>query len=395
MSNLNLHTEFQYDDLGNPFICNSSGTWVPYLEYAWAARVDTPSVPHDVPSAHLFMGGDLGLNTCHYIRQRPANEPFIQHQNAGGGSTLILPATFPDGRDASSNTPGGVDSCIDLVLFPSLRAMTGHLPSVKVAGTQHAVQPSSKCKGKESAGSSKRGKKRSLVVDVDAEPELVKLKQGCPQGAGNYSTVDTSVLLDFVEVELPLGQCRWQAVTTKFNQWAAKHKWPECKLIKTPKPTGDADCPPEVKHVHHIDNLINEQAGTYDLNDSDFDDANKVDKANSSSSVQHACEEEHANHSLTNIQYLTFSQQLHDEWATNDKLCAQIFDLHNHLYEAQQACDCAEMQLEMMHMGPHAVGNTPMYHNLPKHKHQSYCWFPDGENEAGSSNMSYEHTPEI
>lgn len=121
MSNLNLHTEFQYDDLGNPFICNSSGTWVPYLEYAW---VDTPSVPHDVPSAHLFMGGDLGLNTCHYIRQRPANEPFIQHQNAGGGSTLILPATFPDGRDASSNTPGGVDSCIDLVLFPSLRAMT-------------------------------------------------------------------------------------------------------------------------------------------------------------------------------------------------------------------------------------------------------------------------------
>lgn len=45
------------------------------------------------------------------------------------------------------------------------------------------------------------------------------------------------------------------------------------QLVKTTKPTGTGVCPPEVKRAHHIDELINERAGTCELADSDFDDA--------------------------------------------------------------------------------------------------------------------------
>ncbi|KAF8833315.1 hypothetical protein BDN67DRAFT_889164, partial [Paxillus ammoniavirescens] len=105
---------------------------------------------------------------------------------------------------------------------------------------------------------------------------------GRPQGANNYTAGDMTTLLDCVEDELPLGQRGWQAVTVRFNQWAAKSGHPERKLtsletkfkqlVKTTKPTGDGECPEEVMHAHHIDNLINERAGTRDLDDSDFDD---------------------------------------------------------------------------------------------------------------------------
>lgn len=45
------------------------------------------------------------------------------------------------------------------------------------------------------------------------------------------------------------------------------------KLVKATKPTGDAECPPNVCRAHEIDDLMNEKAGTRDLNDSDIADA--------------------------------------------------------------------------------------------------------------------------
>ncbi len=39
--------------------------------------------------------------------------------------------------------------------------------------------------------------------------------------------------------------------------------------MRTPKPTGDAECPPEIERAHIIEELMNEKAGTRDLNDSD------------------------------------------------------------------------------------------------------------------------------
>ena len=42
--------------------------------------------------------------------------------------------------------------------------------------------------------------------------------------------------------------------------------------MKTLKPIRTGVCPPDVKHAHHIDGIINEQAETCDLGDSNFDD---------------------------------------------------------------------------------------------------------------------------
>jgi hypothetical protein len=41
--------------------------------------------------------------------------------------------------------------------------------------------------------------------------------------------------------------------------------------VKTTKPTSDAECPLNVAWAHRIEDLINERAGTRDLNDSEFE----------------------------------------------------------------------------------------------------------------------------
>ncbi|KIJ10702.1 hypothetical protein PAXINDRAFT_157539 [Paxillus involutus ATCC 200175] len=91
------------------------------------------------------------------------------------------------------------------------------------------------------------------------------------------------MLLNIIEDELPIGQRGWLAVMTKFNKCTIqsgrpkrKQTPPETKfkqLMKTTKPTGDGVCPPEIKQAHHINSLINERAGTRDLGDSNFNDA--------------------------------------------------------------------------------------------------------------------------
>ncbi|KAK0443814.1 hypothetical protein EV421DRAFT_512944 [Armillaria borealis] len=44
------------------------------------------------------------------------------------------------------------------------------------------------------------------------------------------------------------------------------------QLVKTSKPTGDAECPPHVERAHEIEDLMNEKAGSRDLDDEDIVD---------------------------------------------------------------------------------------------------------------------------
>src|ERR1700710_928819 len=44
------------------------------------------------------------------------------------------------------------------------------------------------------------------------------------------------------------------------------------KLVRTRKPTRDAECPPHIERAHEINDLINEKAGTCDLDDDEFAD---------------------------------------------------------------------------------------------------------------------------
>ena len=192
--------------------------------------------------------------------------------------------------------------------------------------------------------------------------------------------------------------------------------------MKTKKPTGDGICPPEIQQAHYIDGLINEWASTHNLGNSDFNDV-KGDKTepltdddnipavepcvavaysscnnvpvpwytacgttatellNSLSNafdpaVQSAHDEDQASQLLANIQLLTVSQQLQDAQACNDKLHGQLFNLHNHLHEFQQATDHAKLYLKMIHVP--LAQERQIYHNMLKKRCQSYRWFADG-----------------
>ncbi|KAJ6561938.1 hypothetical protein B0H19DRAFT_943801, partial [Mycena capillaripes] len=80
----------------------------------------------------------------------------------------------------------------------------------------------------------------------------------------------------------PVGAKGWKAITEDHNQWARESGRPvrELKslegkykqLLKSKKPTGDPDCPPEVKRAHRIELKINNRIDTRELSDSDFDD---------------------------------------------------------------------------------------------------------------------------
>ena len=91
-------------------------------------------------------------------------------------------------------------------------------------------------------------------------------------------------LLDAVEEVLPAGKKEWQLVYRQFEAWARENGHPLCsettvesrfkavsaadtsyslytdeifdKLVRTTKPTGDAECPPEVERAHELEHLI-------------------------------------------------------------------------------------------------------------------------------------------
>ncbi|KAG1726200.1 uncharacterized protein EDB91DRAFT_1254461, partial [Suillus paluster] len=182
-------------------------------------------------------------------------------------------------------------------------------------------------------------------------------------------------------------------------------------------PTGDGVCPPQVTHAHHIDHLINERAGTHDLNHLDFnafENENIDDNNNNNHSVasdqdepyhasppiQHTAivrstahtdapiprhnargaaatdllthlssafdpaaqcnhDEEWANHSLATTQLLTQGQQLRDLQATLETI----------------ERDWAELAIEMMEMN----GSMHRHHiRMLKWKNLHQEWFPEG-----------------
>jgi hypothetical protein len=202
----------------------------------------------------------------------------------------------------------------------------------------------------------------------------------------------------------------------------------ELQLVKTTKPTGDGVCPPEVTRAHRIDQLINERAGTRDLEDKDFDaieddddhsvasDQIQDELDRTSPPIQHTAlarstarteapvprrnargaaatdlltrlsgaldpaaqrdrDEDRANRSFATVQLLTQSQQLRDSNAKVENLQGQLFGLRNRLYDAERELDRAQLRIEMMEM----TGSTRRRHiRMPKRKNLQQEWYPEG-----------------
>lgn len=344
------------------------------------------------------------------------------------------------------DSPDG-DLCDPIVIAEAC----GYTRTTKTAGARRkavAKAPNGKGKEKENTNTSDRTSKRARAVEDDEDDARTEVKRGRPYGSNNYSAADIHVLLDFVEHERPLGQKGWQAIHSKYSEWASRHGRPprkavsletkfkqvsrfstrmshhltsQLQLVKTTKPTGVGVCPPDVSRAHHIDALINERAGTRDLNDSDFDaDDSHDDSRNITPPIEHtavtratrtdapvprrrgaaatelltrissafdpavqqARDEERANRSLATTQLLTQAQQLRDANAVTEQLRTQLYDLRTRLYDVERERDLSKLRAEMLQMHGSAPNQAPPARRSSRHRHRpklpSYTHYPDG-----------------
>lgn len=210
------------------------------------------------------------------------------------------------------------------------------------------------------------------------------------------------------------------------------------QLVKTTKPTGRGDIPIQVQRAHEIEDLINETAGTRDLNDSEFDDVAdsesrshisvssdtdeepqatpsqppppkvaiaksargqasssrrggpSVDLINNLSQAfdpeaQRQRDADRANRSLQNTQILAMTQQLRDAQQQTDVIRAQLNDIQQRLHESERARDRAELRLEVIQLSTshQPQGQSRQRTRRPeprqsKKMHKSETWYPEG-----------------
>ncbi|KAK2461365.1 hypothetical protein APHAL10511_006589, partial [Amanita phalloides] len=166
--------------------------------------------------------------------------------------------------------------------FPPPHVLASEIahPATKTTGSHHA--PSSKMKGNlhnpPVTGKQKR--------HINNQPPPVKKQRGCISGAANYSSADIDALFDLIEEHLPLGGQGWNSVGDAFNSWSQENGCPsrtpkslELKfkqILKTSKPTRDAECPPHVERAHEINELMNQKVGSRNLDNEEILDNNTI-----------------------------------------------------------------------------------------------------------------------
>ncbi|KAJ7681759.1 hypothetical protein B0H17DRAFT_1138192 [Mycena rosella] len=285
----------------------------------------------------------------------------------------------------------------DLTDPATIARARGLVPAKKVGGSRRS-KPSKPAKGKKRA-------QDSGSDDSDDDGAAPAPKRGCPSGSGNYSRDDVNALFTLIEKELLLGQRGWKEVHRGYKRYCAAKNRPKCsakslenkykQMLKMKKPTGEGNCPPEIKRAHKIEALLNERAGTRELSDSDFDDSasplesddddievldnppptvhtavakcaptpplrrskkaapNLIDKLSCvfDPETQKARDEERSHRSSQAQQIFTLSQQLRDAHASSDRLRNEISILQQHLNDAERARDVVLLKIEMMDRG--------------------------------------------
>lgn len=357
------------------------------------------------------------------IHQR-THAPHIPH-NFGHTQLNSSASSFPAAEPTSTPLPDDRDDD-----FPSPHLLLGRMarPASKVAGVRRSE---SKSKGKQKAidlpvpsGSGIRKRKVSALAPQSAD---VKKPRGRATGAANYAPEDLEGLFDILEEQLPLGGKAWNSAADDYNQWAEENGRPvrtakslELKfkqLVKTSKPTGDAECPPHVQRAHEIEKLMNEKAGSRDLDDGDIVDASdaivitsdeeddkhvdmkvKVEKTrgpiarrppadriatrNTARNTSHnllatisnvldpdtrrARNEEHSVNSFQTSQIFTLTSQLREAQRVADDLRNQLMEADRQRNASERRADRAEL-LEMMtdRRGTRVVSRKDLSPGLP------------------------------
>ncbi|KAJ7224204.1 hypothetical protein GGX14DRAFT_350570, partial [Mycena pura] len=318
-------------------------------------------------------------------------------------------STFPVAEYRFPPLPEGDDP--DLSDFPMVSS-TGLKALRKVAGAR-CKSPTHKSKKRARTPASEDDN-----VDTDADVSQPR-KRGRPQGSANFRKDDVGRILSIVKRHQPMGGRGWEKVTKEYNMWAVKHSRPEREwkslknkfdsLVKTTKPTGDAECPPEVKEAKRIDQMISSKSGSHSVRDAPSASHSHAhcdgDASNTSSddsiefienktytaiahraptppltsraprlnapalvnqlaqsfepSAQAARDDQRARRSTESMQVFMLTQQVRDLNTTNEGLRNQLFALQGHLNDAKRAHDRSLIRLEMLgHGGGHQLSCT-------------------------------------
>ena len=106
-------------------------------------------------------------------------------------------------------------------------------------------------------------------MDTRPPPRASKSKSKKGGYSQRFSTEETDLLLNLIEEQMPMGQECWLKVLDKFNHEVPMERWRDKEgiqrrfntLWRKRKPTGDPDCPPEVRRAKRLNYKIQEKSG--------------------------------------------------------------------------------------------------------------------------------------
>eukprot|EP00033_Pygsuia_biforma_P004842 GCRY01005308.1.p2 GENE.GCRY01005308.1~~GCRY01005308.1.p2 ORF type:complete len:169 (-),score=27.47 GCRY01005308.1:1524-2030(-) len=106
---------------------------------------------------------------------------------------------------------------------------------------------------------------------------------GRQQGIKNFTDAEITTLLDLIADVKPIGADHWSMVFQRFSAVHPSQRTEESlkkkfrSLANAKKPTGDPDCPAEVKRAKHLNQEIQEMIHMATLDDSDQEEEMEED----------------------------------------------------------------------------------------------------------------------
>ncbi|KAF8193470.1 hypothetical protein K438DRAFT_1761633 [Mycena galopus ATCC 62051] len=274
----------------------------------------------DAPASHFGAPSAYGTPRVHPDMQNGPPPPPHWHAQSYAAAVSV-PAPTPIGnthysaqgyRGLDGRGPDGPVNSDDQYQF-SLRPVTTTTQSIPIdpalqhnteqapfVHPQHRVdhehRPRSKkpdVRAKPSQKPKKNNKGKGKARDAspssesDADDARSKARNG-RSGVRNYNKADKEMLFSIVQQLLPTGEKGWKVVESSYNEMARKAGRPErafsslkakySSYTKQKKPTGEGERPPDVRRAHEIEDLINDKAGTRDVDDdSELEDDDSSD----------------------------------------------------------------------------------------------------------------------
>ncbi|KAF8799739.1 hypothetical protein BYT27DRAFT_7263598 [Phlegmacium glaucopus] len=240
-----LVAHFRTELSSMPTSCPSESSWVSNEKAPTASSL--PPLKSHMPHGSNFhsfypLSGPGHPQGDHIPYARTLPRPLIHNQN---------PHHIPLPTPSDNNLTHGAVITEAISRSPVVKVAEYHHPkSCKTLVQPSNSQGKAKCKQVEISGNSSS----TNTEDSDSPPKKQSTHGGRRTGAGNYQEQEIQALLKYTQKLLPIGQWGWK------------------KLIKTKKPTEDEKHPQSVTHAKAIDKMINERAGTWNVNDSEFED---------------------------------------------------------------------------------------------------------------------------